>query len=40
LDVPDPDIEKLWAEEAEKRLEAYKAGNLKSVSLDDLFATR
>jgi len=40
LDVPDPDIEKIWAEEAEKRLEAYKAGNLKSVSLDDLFATR
>lgn len=25
LDVPDPEIEKIWAEEAEKRLKAYKA---------------
>jgi len=37
LDVPDPEIEKIWADEAEKRLKAYKAGKLKTVSFDDMF---
>ncbi|VAX38236.1 hypothetical protein MNBD_UNCLBAC01-2021 [hydrothermal vent metagenome] len=37
LDVPDPQIEKSWAIEAEKRLEAYKAGKLKTVSFEDMF---
>ncbi len=37
LDVPDPEIEKIWAEEAEKRLKAYKAGKLKTVSFEDMF---
>ncbi len=37
LDVPDPAIEKAWAREAEKRLKAYKAGKLKTVSFEDIF---
>ncbi|OGW12696.1 MAG: addiction module protein [Nitrospinae bacterium RIFCSPLOWO2_12_39_16] len=37
LDVPDPEIEKIWADEAEKRLKGYKAGKLKAVSFDDMF---
>ncbi len=37
LHVPDPEIEKIWAEEAEKRLIAYKAGKLKTVSFEDMF---
>mgnify|MGYP001564244554 FL=1 len=37
LDVPDPEIEKVWAEEAEKRLRAYKAGKLKTVSFENMF---
>jgi len=37
LDVPDPEIEKIWVEEAEKRLKAYKAGKLKTVSFEDMF---
>jgi hypothetical protein len=36
LDVPDPEIEKSWAVEAEKRLKAYKAGKLETISFDDL----
>ena len=37
LDIPDPKIEKIWALEAEKRLKAYKAGKIKSVTFEDLF---
>jgi len=37
LDVPDPKIEKIWAAEAEKRLKAYKAGKIKTVSFEDMF---
>ena len=37
LDKPDPEIEKKWAEEAEKRLKAYKAGKLATISLNEMF---
>jgi len=37
LDVPNPKIEKIWATEAEKRLKAYKAGKIKTVSFEDMF---
>jgi putative addiction module component (TIGR02574 family) len=37
LDVPDPKIEKIWAVEAEKRLKAYKAGKIKTVSFEEMF---
>lgn len=38
LDTPDPVLDKLWAEEAESRLDAYKKGQLKSVSLEKVLA--
>ena len=37
LDVPDKEIELLWAGEAEKRLKLYKAGKLETVSFEDMF---
>ena len=36
LDVPDPTLDKLWAEEAESRLEAFRSGKLKSIALEDV----
>ena len=38
LDKPDKELDKLWAEEAESRLAAYKRGELKSISLDEVLA--
>ncbi|MCK9418208.1 MAG: addiction module protein [Nitrospirae bacterium] len=38
LDITDPKIERIWAVEAEKRLKAYKAGKIKTVSFEDMFA--
>lgn len=40
LDVPDPKIEKIWLNEAEKRLKAYKAGKIKTISFDDMFSIK
>ncbi len=36
LDKPDPELDKMWTEEAESRLDAYKRGKLKAVSLEDV----
>ncbi len=38
LDKPDKDMDKLWAIEAESRLEAYKQGKLKAISLEEVLA--
>ncbi|MGR3218913.1 MAG: addiction module protein [Candidatus Anammoxibacter sp.] len=38
LDKPDKNIDKLWAEEAESRLKAYKQGNLKAISLEEVLS--
>ena len=38
LDKPDPELDKLWAEEAESRLDAYNCGDLKAVSLDEVLS--
>ena len=38
LDVADPKIEGYGRLKAEKRLEAYKAGKIKTVSFEDMFA--
>lgn len=38
LDKPDKDIDKLWAEEAESRLDAYKQGKIKAVSLEEVLS--
>ena len=35
---PNPDIERMWAEEARKRWVAYKAGKLSTVSYEEVIA--
>jgi putative addiction module component (TIGR02574 family) len=37
LDEPDQDIDAIWAEEAEKRLGAYRAGRLQGIAEEDVF---
>jgi putative addiction module component (TIGR02574 family) len=37
LDEPDQEIDAIWAEEAEKRLAAYRAGRLGGIAMEDLF---
>jgi len=32
LDKPDPEIDRIWAEEARKRWNSYKTGKLETVS--------
>ena len=34
LDTPDPEIDAIWRDEAQKRWQAYQAGELKTVSYD------
>ena len=38
LDEPDEAIDALWRKEVEDRIEAYRAGELKSISLADVLA--
>jgi putative addiction module component (TIGR02574 family) len=38
LDRPDPSIDESWAVEAEDRLAAFKAGNMKAIPAGDVFA--
>lgn len=38
LDKPDQELDKRWAEEAESRLDAYKRGSLKAVTLDEVLS--
>jgi len=38
LDEPDPNIDKLWAKEAEDRLAAYRRGELKAIPLEQVLA--
>ena len=38
LDEPDETIDALWRKEVEDRIQAYQAGDLKSVSLSDVLA--
>lgn len=40
LDEPDKEIEEIWAVEAEKRLAAYRSGQLKGISADDIFGEK
>lgn len=35
---PDPELEKLWAQEAEDRIEAYDRSELDSVSAEEVIA--
>ncbi len=36
LDKPDPEIDRIWADEARKRWMAYKAGKVETVSYDQV----
>jgi Putative addiction module component len=36
LDTPNPEVDAVWHEEAEKRWQAYQAGELKTVSYSDV----
>jgi putative addiction module component (TIGR02574 family) len=38
LDKPDPEIDRIWAEEARKRWAAYKAGRAPTVSYESVMA--
>jgi hypothetical protein len=36
LDKPDPDIDRVWASESQRRWKAYKAGKMKAVPYDEV----
>ncbi|HEB86920.1 MAG TPA: addiction module protein [Gammaproteobacteria bacterium] len=38
LNKPDKELDKLWADESESRLDAYKQGKLKAVSLEEVLS--
>lgn len=37
LDHPDQKIDEIWAKEAEKRLMAYRKGELEGIPMDEVF---
>lgn len=37
LDEPDKKLDDIWAEEAENRLKAYRAGKLEGVPMEEIF---
>lgn len=37
LDKPDPEIDRIWIEEAERRLQAYREGRLEVVPMEEVF---
>lgn len=40
LDEPDKKLDEIWAEEAEKRLKAYREGKLEGVRIEEIFKER
>jgi putative addiction module component (TIGR02574 family) len=40
LDEPDKKLDEIWAEEAENRLKAYRAGKLEGVSMEEVFKNK
>jgi len=40
LDEPDSTLDDIWADEAEKRLKAYRAGNLEGIDSDHIFSEK
>ena len=36
LEKPDPDIDRIWAEEARKRRAAYKSGRIPTTAYEDV----
>ena len=37
LDEPDTKLDAIWADEAEKRLKAYREGKLESIPMEEIF---
>jgi len=37
LDEPDSSLDAIWADEAEKRLKAYRAGKLGGIPMEEIF---
>ena len=37
LDVPDKALDQVWAEEAVRRLRAYRNGKLRGIPMDEIF---
>lgn len=37
LDEPDTSLDAIWAEEAERRLRAYREGNLEGIPMKEVF---
>ncbi|MCY3728902.1 MAG: addiction module protein [Nitrospira sp.] len=37
LDEPDTSLDAIWAEEAERRLRAYREGNLEGIPMSEVF---
>ncbi len=37
LDEPDSAIDQIWADEAVKRLKAYREGNLEGIPMEEIF---
>lgn len=37
LDEPDSLLDEIWAEEAEKRLRAYRSGDLEGIPMEEIF---
>ncbi|CAN5325947.1 hypothetical protein BH23BAC3_BH23BAC3_29570 [soil metagenome] len=37
LDQPDKGLDEIWANEAEKRLKAYRKGDLAGIPMEDVF---
>jgi putative addiction module component (TIGR02574 family) len=37
LDEPDSSLDTIWADEAERRLDAYRAGNLEGIPMEEIF---
>ncbi len=40
LDEPDRKIDEIWAEEAEKRLKAYRGGRLEGIPIEEVFSDK
>ena len=38
LDRPDPELDRIWADEAAKRWKAYKEGRLKAIPYEEVMA--
>lgn len=40
IDEPDRTLDDIWAEEAERRLKAYREGRLAGISMEEIFRAR